>query len=168
MRLSALVVVGSVAGAVLIAPALGGTDDPGPRGARFVAAASSTGAAIDGRGVLDPALPHGGSGQVRVARSLAGSRRSVVLEVGSWQLDYVEATAPGGSSSTLVLRVRVESSADPRRCRVGTRGTVTLVDRGGSGDAAEVSFTGGRCKVFAREWSDEGGDAVDVRITLVS
>jgi hypothetical protein len=165
MRL--LIAVGVLAGAALAQPVLAGVEEPeaGPRGARFTLTASSTVARANGNGVLDPQAPKGGSGRIRV-RTLGAARQTVVLSVGRWDLDYVDSTMPVNSTSTLVLRVAVASTTDARRCAVGARGTVTLVDSG-AGDSAAVTFARGRCKPFARAFSTEGGDDVNLTISLI-
>lgn len=157
-----------LAGATLAGPALAGTGEPepGPRGARFDVAASSSVARARGAGVLDPQLQDGGDGEVRIR--VSGTRRhAVVLDVGRWDLDYVESTVPGGSSSTLALRVRVSSTSDAGRCPVGARGTVTLVDSDAA-DSVRATFARSRCAAFARVWSAAAGDAVDVSVSLIA
>jgi hypothetical protein len=164
LPLAALAVL---AGATLAGPAPAGTGEPepGPRGARFELAASSPAARALGAGVLDQQLRNGGRGEVRVR--VPGTRRqAVVLAVGRWDLDFVQSTVPGGSSSTLVLRVRVSSTRDPVRCPIGARGSVTLVDSD-AGDSVRTSFARARCGPFARSWSAVGGDTVDVDVSLI-
>jgi hypothetical protein len=156
-----------LAGALLAGPALAGVEEPeaGPRGVRFELAAASAAARVTGAGVLDPQARAGGGGEVRV-RVPGAKRRAVVLDVGRWDLDYVESTVPGGSSSTLVLRVRVAATSDASRCPLGARGTVVVVD-GEAGDSVRVTFARARCAAFARGWSGAAGDPVEVRITLI-
>jgi hypothetical protein len=162
-----LLALALLAGATLAGTAFAGTEEPeaGPRGATFEVAASSAAARALGAGELDPQLPHGGDGEIRV-RVPGTKRQVVVLDVGRWDLDYVESTVPGGSSSTLALRVRVASTSDAVRCPIGARGTVTLVDSDG-GDLVRTAFARSRCAVFARAWNAAAGDTVDVDVSLI-
>lgn len=166
MRL--LLALAVLAGATFAGPALAGTEgpEPGPRGVRFEAVASSSVARVAGDGVLDPQLRNGGGGELRI-RVPAARRQAVVLGVGRWDLDYVESTAPGGSSSTLALRVRVSATTDAARCPIGARGTVTLVDSDG-GDSVRATFARSRCSAFVQAWSAVAGESVDVRVSLIA
>lgn len=154
-----------LAGATLAGPAQAGTGEPqpGPGAVRYQAGASSAAARLTGAGVLVQART-GGTGVVRIRIPGAG-RRSIVLDVGRWKLDYVQSTAPGGSSSTLRLRVRVSAARGVTDCPAGARGAVTLVDAE-AGDSVRVGFARSRCAPFARAWSTAAGDSVDVRVTL--
>jgi hypothetical protein len=153
-----------LAGAVLAGPAHAGAEEPKPRDVRYELSASSSAARAAGAGLLVQART-GGRGVVRI-RVPGAQRRSLVLDVGRWNLDYVESTAPGGSSSTLRLRVRVATRSGVANCPIGARGAVTLVDADG-GDSVRVRFARSRCGPFARAWSAAAGDSVDVRVTVV-
>lgn len=161
-----LLALALLAGAALAVPAQAAAaePEPAPDAVRYEVSASSPAARLTGAGVLVQART-GGRGVVRIRLPGAGSR-SIVLDVGRWRLDYVQSTAPGGSSSTLLLRVRVSAPSGVARCPAGARGAVTLVDADG-GDSVRVSFARARCAPFARAWSTSAGDRVDVRVTLV-
>jgi hypothetical protein len=160
-----LLVLAALAGAALASPAHAGDGDPqpGPEGARYRVEASSAAARLTGTGTLVQART-GGGGTIRI-RLVDPRQRSIVLDVGRWSLDYVQSTAPGGSSSTLRLRVRVAAPPGVARCPAGARGAVTLVD-GDAVDSVRVRFARSRCAPFARVWSTASGDVVDVRVSL--
>ena len=119
-----------------------------------------------------------GSGNVRktgdflaVVRGRA-REKTFASRVSLWSVDRRTPSArPATPKTTLVLTVEVTSSLGG--CRVGTRGTVTLVDwnrkldNGRSSDRVRVRFPAGSCHAFSGTWSNaSGGARVRVEIAV--
>jgi len=151
----------------------------------LVAAASSpasparpiTGAEYSFSATAGPTSIAKGSGELRkrgaflaVVRGRQGSK-TFRARVTLWTVDRrTPTTAPRTPKTALVLTVRVESAIGG--CRVGVRGTVTLVDwnrklaNGRTSDRVTVRFPAGSCRGFSGMWSNGNGGRVRVAISL--
>lgn len=159
MRLRLALVAGILAGGVLVSstPAA----EPGDlRGVRFEVSAAGPGMAITGRGRLDPDAPAGGGGSVIASRELGGRRETVTLRPATWRV-VVES-----GQSVLEIRVRVTATTAPKRCRIGTAGTLRLVEADRA-DAVALRFRGSGCRAFRGDWASARGDRARVALELI-
>lgn len=138
-----------------------------------------TGAGYSFSASAGPASVSKGSGTLRKTGNflavVRGKRRSSTFasRVTLWSIDRRTPTqAPNLPKTTLLLTVKVTSSIGG--CRVGTRGTVVLVDwnkkldSGRTSDRVTVRFPAGPCRPLAGTWSNANGDRVRVAITVRS
>jgi hypothetical protein len=108
---------------------------------------------------------------VAVARGRAGSS-TFASRVLTWSVDRrTPSDRPDAPKTTLVLAVKVTSTIGS--CKVGTRGTVTLVDwneklaNGRSSDRVTVRFPAGACRAFAGTWTNAvGSEKARVEISV--